>query len=462
MRPTDSGVELLRQVVAPSNAIFPNELRSRAYDEMGGRLAWRPDDAEHAIRILESSGAAIMEGQLWIDDGQDRGFQIMVEVDGAVKSHIWHCPREAEEDWAAFVRRAADTARKNVPQAAKIGSELKSLYETFIRLSWVTEEQPSLYDLPPVVRVLSDEASAHGSAPWAYIGLAGNTLSVDVRRSGPTSPGSFYSARSVTSLADVPTGAAFLRVITKTVRDLERLTDFHALETLEIYDVGDRELEIVSRLPSIRLLSISVIRSKSLDALATLSRLEHLKCDDSGTLTNLAALSGLDRLRTLGLMHLRKMKYLEEASRLIQLRGLTVSGSMWSHARVPTLAPLAKLRNLRSLHLTGVRVEDGSLSTLTTMKNLRDLTLANWFSTEEFAKLAAALPDLNAPGYQSMWWIPPRPAHQSDWDACDRCKAFTRGMTIGKPAKKLCPRCDEAKIAKFAARWDALVEAART
>jgi hypothetical protein len=324
----------------------------------------------------------------------------------------------------------------------------------------VTEEQPSLFDLPAVVRRMSDEASARGDAPWGYINWSSRVIGIDVRRGCPTAPGSFYGAVPAESLADVPGHATSLHVDAR-AKDLERLTDLQDLETLQIHGVGPRELAIIGRVTSIRLLSIGGIRATNLDALAGLKHLEHLNCTDSATLTSLGALSGLRRLRTLGLEHLRKLNYLKQAQRLTQLRGLAVSGSMWTHARVASFAPLASLRNLRSLHLTGVRVADGSLLPLTALGNLRVLTLSNWFRTEEFAALAAAFPDLEDRGYQSMWWVPPRPANAWDYDACKRCKASTRGMTIGKPTRHLCPRCDSASIAKFATRWDALVSAAR-
>jgi hypothetical protein len=422
-------------------------------------LAWAPQDAKGAIRVLETAGAAIMGGTLWADDGQGKGVNVTPVIDGEIKSHIWECPTEDGEIWTAYVRRSASVARDNIPQFLRVASEFGSGFTAYMRLEWVTEEQPALFDLPEAVRRICDEVSGHGGTPWGYITWAGLTLGTPVRRACPTAPGSFYASNAATSCTEVPRNAAFLCVGQK-ASDLERLADFEGLETLRMHGVGKTELTIIGRLPSVRRLSLTGVTTKSLDPLAGLHRLEHFECRNSATLTSLEALSGLKRLRTVGLEHLRKLAYLEEASRLTRLTGLMVGGSTWTHARVPSLVPLTGLQNLRRLHLSGVRVADGSLHPLTALRNLRALTVSNWFRTEEFAKVAVAFPNIEE-GFQSVWWVPPRAANPFDYDACKRCKAFAPGMTIGKPARHLCPRCDEAKIAKLTMRWEALVQAAK-
>lgn len=450
--------EAIRRLVESSNTIFPKELRARAYADATGTVAWRIDDAEEAIRTLEAAGAAIMAGTLWAVDKPDERPRVTVEVDGETRSHGWHCPQEAAEVWSAFVKRSAVAARSNLAEAARLVRDLVPRYKPYIRFSWITEEQGRLFDLPPIVRRMSDEASARGDLPWGHIDWPRNVLGVDVRRGCSAAPGSFYAGSSARRLREVPGHTAFLRVDAKT-EDLDRLTDLEGLDVLQFQGVGPRELAIIGRVSSIRFLSLEGVRATNLDALADLDRLEHLRCIDSGTLVSLHALTGLNRLRTLGLSHLRRLDYFADASRLTQLWGLAASGSMWSHARVRSLAPLRALRNLRSLHISGVRVADELLSPLTALDRLHALTVSNWFIPEEFAELAAAFPNLD-PGYRSMWWVPPQPANPGDYNACKSCKASTRGMTIGKPMKQFCPHCHEAKIAKFAAHWEVLVDAA--
>ncbi len=459
MLPTDD-VSLPKRLVDPTNEIFPAALRGRAYEALNGMLAWRPVDAEEAIRILEAAGAAVVDGKLWADDRQGRGPNVTPVVDGKVRSHIWKCRRDEGESWAAYVARAATTARANVPRAAQVGSELGPAYVPYIRLDWATEEEGSLFDLPPVVRRSVDAATLNGEPPWGYINFAGVNLGIRVRTAGPTTPGSFFAAQPVTSLASVPLSARYLNVDGKTP-DLDSLPSFERLETLQIGPVGERELAIIGRLGSLRALSLNAIRVTTLDRLATLTRLEHLACADSPSLTRFGVLMGLPQLRTLVLGHLRQLTDLREVSQLIQLRGFSLGGSMWKDARVTTLAPLAALAELRLLDIRRVRTGDASLRPLTALRHLQFLALSNWFSIDEFAVIAAVFPDVGGGGFRSIWWTPPEPTDQYDFRACKRCKRFTLGMTIGKPSKRLCPECDQAKIAKHTARWDALVNDAR-
>ncbi len=459
MPPTDDA-SLPKRLVDPTNGIFPAALRSRAYAALNGMLAWRPEDAQEAIRILEAASAAVVEGKLWGDDGRGRGPDVVPVVDGKSLSHFWKCSRGEGESWAAYVRRAATTARANLAPAAKVGRALGPAYVPYIRMDWLTEEEPSLFDLPAVVRRVIDEGAPNGEPPWGYINFAGVNLGVRVRVAGATAPGSFFSAQAAASLAGVPRSARFLHVDGKTP-DLDALPGFEGLETLQIGPVGERELAIIGRLSSLRTLSLNAIRATNVDSLAALTRLEHLACADSRGLTGFGGLRDLPRLRTLVLGDLRQFTDLREVSPLTRLHGFCFGGSMWKNARVETLQPLAGLAELRLLDLRRVRVGDGALRPLTALRRLQYLALSNWFSIDQFAEIAAVFPDVGGGGFRSIWWTPPEPTDQYDFRACKRCKRFTIGMTIGKPAKRLCPECDHAKITSHTARWEALVDDAR-
>jgi RNA polymerase subunit RPABC4/transcription elongation factor Spt4 len=451
---------LPRRLVDPTNAIFPAALRRRAYAALNGMLAWRPQDAPQAVRVLEAAGAAVVQGRLWADDNQGRGPEVVPVVHGKVRAHFWECPRDAGESWPTYVARAATTAHANLPKATKVGESIGPALAPYIRLDWTTEEEAALFDLPPIVRRLIDAGTPIGEPPWAYISFAGVNLGIRVRIAGTTAPGSFFSAKQAAALADVPRSARFL-YLDGNVPDLEELPGFKHLETLVLGPVGERELAIVGQAKSLRIVSLTGIRTTTLDRLAGLTRLEHLACADSPSLTKLGALRALPKLRTLVLGHLRKFTDLREVSPLTQLRGLTFGGSMWTAARVKTLTPLSALTGLQVLEVSRVRVADASLRPLTALRRLRYLGVSNWFPIDQFAEVAAVLPDVGGGGFRSIWWFPPEPTDQYDFRACKRCKRFTLGMTTGKPAKRLCPECDRAKIAKHTERWEALVAAAR-
>ena len=79
------------------------------------------------------------------------------------------------------------------------------------------------------------------------------------------------------------------------------------------------------------------------------------------------------------------------------------------------------------------------------------------FRLEEFAELAAALPDTVGP-HRSPWT-------HTGWKAqlihCAKCKGSTGYSTLGKPSRSFCFECDAKKIEKHVARWEILVSAAR-
>ena len=133
---------------------------------------------------------------------------------------------------------------------------------------------------------------------------------------------------------------------------------------------------------------------------------------------------------------------------------------MWTDMRVQSLDPLSALENLRYFEAASLRVEDESLRALSTLMGLRRVTVPNRFRLEEYAELAVALP-LLAESQRTPWFKEPHRIGEGAALACDRCRAFTLGWTLGKPTRRLCPGCDAPQVAKHVAKWGALIEAAR-
>ena len=267
--------------------------------------------------------------------------------------------------------------------------------------------------------------------------------------------GSFYGL-ATDSLGSVPPEARFLAVSGRAA-DFDKLPDFHSLEVVQVYDrVTEREVDILAQVPSLRMLSLSYIRTTTVDGLAALRRLEHLHGNDAPKLTRLEFLQSVDGLRTLWLEHFRGLTELSQVGALNQLRGLVLAGSMWTALRVKSLKPLSALAQLQELHLVNVRVGDASLSPLTRLTTLRQLQVPNWFSMSEFAKLAAFLPATEG-RFHSPWFVEPKPVDERSYDTCKRCGRYSLGMTLGKPVRHLCPNCDSAKVAKHMLQWETLV-----
>lgn len=230
-----------------------------------------------------------------------------------------------------------------------------------------------------------------------------------------------------------------------------------------IGNATDDLVEEAAKMPGVRCVYINGVRGTRLDALHRLTRVEHLVLTNATKLTSLASISGMKGLRTLWIEHLPRLNGLDALRPLKGLRGLYYSGLISSDydARPASLKPLSALTELRVLKLNGVNPRDGLLTPLLKLKKLREVWLANSYRLEQFAALTAAFPELGPepiylwPGFTSMWWEKPVPLGEPHgYNLCQRCEEFTKGSTKGKPIKRLCPKCDAGRVAKFQAAWD--------
>jgi hypothetical protein len=107
---------------------------------------------------------------------------------------------------------------------------------------------------------------------------------------------------------------------------------------------------------------------------------------------------------------------------------------------VETLAPLSALKALRFLHLTNLKATDNSLEPLRELTDLEELECANFYPMEQFAKLAAALPQTRC-----TWFSPAVPFPNFP---CKKCGQSQRVMLAGKGSSTLCRVCDESRVRK--------------
>jgi hypothetical protein len=281
-----------------------------------------------------------------------------------------------------------------------------------------------------------------------------------VRKSGGAQAGSFFGS-AANRLDSVPAKARLL-VVSGRAPDFPNLPDFRELEIVVVYDrVTEREIRVLAQLRSVRMLSLYNLQATNADPLAALRGLEHLHLNTAPKLTRLQFLKELPALRTLWLEHLRGLHELSHVGALTQLRGLDLAGSMWTAMRLRNLEPLSALIHLQQLRLVNVRVADGSLLPLRGLARLRRLWVPNWFAVAEFAALAASLPTTEG-DFHSPWFYEPKPVETPSYDTCKRCGRYSLGMTLGKPAKQLCPHCDAIKVAKVVMKWGTLVAQAKT
>jgi hypothetical protein len=412
---------------------------------------WPLAEARDGIDGFERAGAAAVEGQIYQVVGglltplpRTHG-----RIDLLAGPGTWQCKREANESWAAYVTRAAQVARAEI-EPLLLGIEpMTGDDPVVVDLGWVTEDELSLFAMPRFVREAVDRAVAAGYGPWGLLNAAAFADGVRVRCAGPVVPGSFYLPRLGT-LAEVPRDARLLNCnLQRNTLDPAR---FPSLDVLRAFDVNAPALQAIGRLHSLRILEISGVRADTLQSLTGLENLEVLGCHDSGTLTSLRPLGDLPRLRVLTVGHVRRWKDLGDLAAASHLEGLTLGGNMGARQHVPSLGPLGSLVELRYLGIGPVLVDDGSLRPLTALRKLARLEITNRFSLAEFAALHVALPDTEGPFHTPFY-------RESDAAGavarlCPKCRRQSRGITLGKPGRALCPDCDAAKVRKHVANWE--------
>lgn len=180
------------------------------------------------------------------------------------------------------------------------------------------------------------------------------------------------------------------------------------------------------------------LRCTDLTPIAELQGLRALGVFGNPKAVDFTALGRLQELRVLNLFDNCKQIDLAFLEGLTRLTSLCVSGGFSKPTQLPTLSPIATLKNLKELRLNSVRVtaNDG-LFPLERCQALCKLEISNAFPTEQFAFLSVRLPRVD----------------------CDLFSAFVR---VGKPSEEfdtmivgsrkpfLHSKRDAARIKKYA------------
>lgn len=205
---------------------------------------------------------------------------------------------------------------------------------------------------------------------------------------------------SVANWSDVPIIATHL-IVGMPHKDLPRLSEFPCLEHLW-HSCGADVLASLPEMPKLRTLRLSSVTRVPLMSLEPLSRFPSLE--------------------RLILHHVPMVHSLDALTVLARLKDLLIEnspGSITKLHELDSLQPLVLLRSLECLALRGIRVRRQGLSPLEYMTWLKTLVVNNSFEIEEFARLAAALPNtegfcLHATVPIAMPTLPCRKSHV-DW-----------------------------------------------
>ena len=192
------------------------------------------------------------------------------------------------------------------------------------------------------------------------------------------------------------------------------------------------------------------IKAEDFGCLKDLTNLRILSLETCSKAKSLAAFSGLETLSGLAITHFKNVHDLGPLAKLKSLKALAVSGSMWTRMKVDSFKPIEELKNLELLHLTNIKAEDESLRPLGELQRLKHLDIANFYPMSEFAKLSQKLRATECTWFQPYIEI----KHME----CKKCGGATMVMLTGKRKPTLCSHCDNKKLEKHVRDWNVHTE----
>lgn len=211
---------------------------------------------------------------------------------------------------------------------------------------------------------------------------------------------SIYPQSLVQKLTDVPSPDHWTGV-DKPVLYLDgkfaSLNDADVLVAKKAFIVGanDKSFPSLCRKLQAQTIKFHEMRVQDISAIAHIKGLQHLAIRWNTKLSDIAPLTALPQLIALSLENTPKVYDLNPLASLTKLIALDYSGGTPTSAfnKAKTLAPIGKLHMLRDLCLTNIRVDDNSLKPLATCQALETLSVQYRFPTEDYAFLAAKLPN---------------------------------------------------------------------
>ncbi len=185
-------------------------------------------------------------------------------------------------------------------------------------------------------------------------------------------------------------------------------------------------------------------------SLGNISQLTKLRCLSIGSSTKIESIDPLGTLANLEFLELENVKLIRDfapLNRLLNLRDLAVTGSLWSRQDVGSLAVFARMTWLDALSVDTSQV--GSIQELAALTRLKQLHVGGRLPFQEYAWLAAKLP-----ATQCRWFRPYFELADTGYSPCKRCRNTTLVMVTGKGKPILCKDCDAAKLAKHVAQFE--------
>lgn len=243
---------------------------------------------------------------------------------------------------------------------------------------------------------------------------------------------------------NVPLEVESLR-LTSRARNIGNLANLKRLKALWCFNINENDLESICNCNSLESLFIEDIKMENLDILKKLNHLKILGLETCPKVSSLEAVRNL-QLFGLSISHFKNVHDLTPLAGLTSLRALAVSGSMYTRMEVRTFKPLAELQGLEFLHLTNIKPDDGTIKPLGGLSMLRQLDIANFYPTCEFAWLSQRLQST-----ECSWFKPYTDVNYMD---CTKCGESTMVMLTGKRKPTVCKDCDKHTLEKHIREWD--------
>lgn len=235
------------------------------------------------------------------------------------------------------------------------------------------------------------------------------------------------------------------------VPDSSRIREFRGVDRSvdALAVIGSiKDLTPLHEFPNLRHLWMNQVNYEQFKQICSLDQLEKLGIYLSPNIIDLSPIANMRNLQILSIESSFNDVSLEPLRLLTKLRVLSISTSMSKAMNGGTgyfesFAPLGDLCYLEYLELFAVKPRELGLEPLTRLKSLKELEINNLYSLEDYAHLAADLP--NTKGlFQTPYY-----KTKLDTRKCKMCGGIDYYVLFGNKRRAfVCVRCEKDKLDK--------------
>ena len=221
-----------------------------------------------------------------------------------------------------------------------------------------------------------------------------------------------------------------------------------------VVSCNEKNIEGVCGSLSAEIVTFYDMRVRDLSVLAEIKGLRRLVIDWNTKAVSLAPLAALKDLEVLSLTHTPKVTDLAPIAKIDGLRSFEFEGgnTVSSPNTADSLEPIGELDRLEELALSNLTVRHGGLRPIALCRSLKRLALPINFLTEDYAFLAAKLPDTKCRCFAGVIEL-----DQWSFDINGRpIKQKPDTMIVGRRKPILHSVRDAERIQKYRAQFEAL------